>query len=141
LVKQTYPSYFKNKKVLDIGSLDVNGNNRFLFENCEYIGIDVGEGPNVDVITPGHLYNGDDESFDVVISTEVFEHDMFYEQTIKNITCTQALVKFQSVSSNTQLILAIKTMYDKIQNLVDLETNKFMFNRAKNREIFQNFLN
>ncbi len=63
------------------------------------------------------------------------------EQTIKNITCTQALVKFQSVSSNTQLILAIKTMYDKIQNLVDLETNKFMFNRAKNREIFQNFLN
>ena len=44
------------------------------------------------------------------------------EQTMKNITCTQALVKFQSVSSNTQLILAIKTMYDKIQNLVDLET-------------------
>ena len=32
-------------------------------------------------------------------------------------------------------------MYDKINNLVDLDTSKFMFNRAKNREIFQNFFN
>ena len=85
LVKQTYPYFFKNKKVLDIGSLDINGNNRFLFKNCEYLGLDVGEGPNVDVVTPGHLYGGEDESFDVIISTEVFEHDMFYEKTIKNI--------------------------------------------------------
>ena len=49
------------------------------------MGLDVGEGPNVDVVTPGHLYDGEDESFDVIISTEVFEHDMFYEKTINNI--------------------------------------------------------
>ena len=43
-----YGNLFKNKKVLDIGSLDINGSNRFLFEDCNYLGIDVGEGKNVD---------------------------------------------------------------------------------------------
>lgn len=84
-VKNTYPEFFSNKKVLDIGSLDVNGTNRYLFNNCEYIGLDVGEGSNVDVVCPGHLYDAPDGFFDVIISTEVFEHDMFYEQTIMNI--------------------------------------------------------
>ena len=84
-VRNNHPEYFKNKKVLDIGSLDINGNNRFLFTDCEYTGLDVGEGPNVDVISIGHLFEGPDEYYDTIISTEVFEHDMFYEDTIKNI--------------------------------------------------------
>jgi autotransporter strand-loop-strand O-heptosyltransferase len=84
-VKERYTESFKNKKVLDIGSLDINGSNRFLFEDCEYIGLDVGEGNNVDVVSVGHLYDGPDNYFDTIISTEVFEHDMFYEDTIKNI--------------------------------------------------------
>jgi SAM-dependent methyltransferase len=84
-ILEKYPEHFRNKRVLDIGSLDINGNNRFLFTDCEYTGLDVGEGPNVDIVSVGHLYDAPDESFDTIISTEVFEHDMFYEQTIKNI--------------------------------------------------------
>jgi hypothetical protein len=84
-VKNKYPDFFKNKKVLDIGSLDINGSNRDLFEDCNYIGLDVGEGRNVDVVSIGHLFQGPDEYFDTIISTEVFEHDMFYEETIKNV--------------------------------------------------------
>jgi autotransporter strand-loop-strand O-heptosyltransferase len=84
-MKQQFPKNFLNKKVLDIGSLDINGNNRFLFENCNYIGLDVGEGHNVDIVAVGHLYDAPNEYFDTIISTEVFEHDMFYEETIKNI--------------------------------------------------------
>jgi len=84
-MEKKYPSYFKNKIVLDIGSLDINGNNRFLFENSIYTGLDVDKGLNVDIVCPGHLYNALDNSFDVIISTEVFEHDMFYDKTIKNI--------------------------------------------------------
>ena len=84
-VKAKYPDFFKNKKVLDIGSLDINGSNRDLFENCNYTGLDVGEGKNVDIISIGHLFNGPDNHFDTIISTEVFEHDMFYEETIKNV--------------------------------------------------------
>ena len=84
-IREKYPDHFIGKKVLDIGSLDINGNNRFLFQDCDYIGLDVGEGKNVDVISVGHLYDAPDNYFDTIISTEVFEHDMFYEETIKNI--------------------------------------------------------
>jgi autotransporter strand-loop-strand O-heptosyltransferase len=84
-VKEKFPDFFKNKKVLDIGSLDINGSNRDLFEDCDYIGLDVGEGRNVDVVSVGHLYDAPDNFFDTIISTEVFEHDMFYEETVKNI--------------------------------------------------------
>ena len=84
-VKEKHPEYFKNKKVLDIGSLDLNGSNRFLFEDCNYIGIDLGEGRNVDIASTGNLYDAPDEYFDTIISTEVFEHDMYYPDTIKNV--------------------------------------------------------
>ena len=84
-VKEKYPEFFRNKKILDIGSLDINGINKDLFEDCDYIGIDVGEGNNVDIVSVGHLFDAPDNYFDTIISTEVFEHDMFYEKTIQNI--------------------------------------------------------
>jgi SAM-dependent methyltransferase len=85
LIKETFPTFFSNKKVLDCGSLDINGSNRYLFENCEYVGIDIGEGKNVDIVSLIHEFNDDDESYDTIISTECFEHDMYYKESIKNI--------------------------------------------------------
>lgn len=82
-LRNKFPERFENCSVLDIGSLDINGNNRFLFKNYKYIGVDVGPGRNVDVISKGHEYKSD-EKYDIVISTECFEHDMFYPETIKN---------------------------------------------------------
>ncbi len=84
-ISEKFPKYFKGKKVLDIGSLDINGNNRFFLDSCNYIGLDVGEGPNVDVVQVAHMYDAPDDYFDLIISTEVFEHDMFYEKSVKNI--------------------------------------------------------
>lgn len=84
-VKALHPQFFEYKKVLDVGSLDINGNNRFLFENCSHLGIDIGPGPNVDVVSVAHEFNDPDGSYDVVISTECFEHDMHYDKSIKNI--------------------------------------------------------
>ena len=84
-VRAHNPSYFVGKRVLDVGSLDINGNNRFLYIDSVHIGIDIGPGPNVDVVCLGHEYNEPDGSFDAIISTECFEHDMHYEKTIKNI--------------------------------------------------------
>lgn len=83
-IKKEYPQYFVSKRVLDIGSLDINGNNRGLFENCEYIGIDVIEGKNVDVVSIAHEYESD-ELFDVILSTNAFEHDMYFELTLKKM--------------------------------------------------------
>lgn len=82
-VKEKFPNKFKNCSVLDIGSLDINGNNRFLFEDYTYIGVDISEGNNVDVISKGHEYNSE-ILFDIVISSECFEHDMYYPETIRN---------------------------------------------------------
>jgi len=84
-VKAKYPEFFVNKNVLDVGSLDINGNNRYLFDNSSYVGLDIGLGPNVDIVSLGHEYNAPDETYDVIISTECFEHDRHYEKTIKNI--------------------------------------------------------
>ena len=83
-VKALYPNHFKGVKVLDIGSLDINGNNRYLFEDCfSYTGIDIGEGKNVDIVCSGHEFKSDSQ-FDVIISTECFEHDKHYAETLRN---------------------------------------------------------
>jgi hypothetical protein len=89
-VRSSYPQYFigssnDNKlEVLDIGSQDINGNNRFLFFNYNYTGVDIGPGKNVDVIAKGHEFDSD-KLYDIVISTEVLEHDMFWEKTLLNM--------------------------------------------------------
>ena len=67
-VRGLYPQYFNNKKVLDIGSFDVNGNNRFLFNDCDFIGLDIGEGDGVDVVCPAQEYDAPDETYDTIIS-------------------------------------------------------------------------
>ena len=82
-VKTRFPHFFKNGRVLDVGSLDINGNNRGFFYNCIYTGLDIAPGPNVDVVSPAHEYKSQ-EKFDTIISTECLEHDKFYELTLKN---------------------------------------------------------
>lgn len=59
---------------LEVGSLDVNGNVRWSFTG-PYIGIDFRDGPNVDKVMNAHNLEFDNESFDVVVSTEMIEHD------------------------------------------------------------------
>lgn len=84
-VKAKFPDSFKDVRVLDVGSLDVNGNLRGLFDMpCWYTGIDIGPGPNVDVVCPGHLFDSGFQ-YDTVISAECLEHDMFWVQTLQNM--------------------------------------------------------
>lgn len=84
-VRKTFPTYFSERIVIDIGSLDINGNNQYLFANCLYLGVDVAPGRNVDFVSPGHALALPDESIDTIVSTECFEHDQYYERTLKNI--------------------------------------------------------
>lgn len=91
-VSTKFPEYFKNRTVLDVGSLDINGNNRQYFTNCTYIGIDIGPGRNVDFICRGHEFFPNNfmlpfTQFDTIISTECFEHDKNYKLTLAHI-CT-----------------------------------------------------
>jgi hypothetical protein len=86
-VKELFPEYFTNVRVLDIGSLDINGSNHYLFDKYTYIGVDIGMGKNVNIISKGHEYKPlDNKPYDIVISTECFEHDIHWQETINNIT-------------------------------------------------------
>lgn len=84
-VKSILTEYFTNKKVLDVGSGDINGNNRLLFENCEYDGNDVIQAPNVTIVSRTKDLPYNDETFDTIISTECFEHDPDYKESFLKI--------------------------------------------------------
>ena len=84
-VRETLPDYFKGQKVLEVGSLDINGSVRGLFIDCEYIGIDVADGKGVDLVVNGENFAGQANSIDVVISCECFEHNPEYEKTWLNM--------------------------------------------------------
>jgi SAM-dependent methyltransferase len=70
--------------VLEVGSYDVNGTVRECFGG-HYWGVDVRSGPRVDqVVVPGVLPFAD-ERFDVVVSTEMLEHDLRPWQTLSEM--------------------------------------------------------
>jgi SAM-dependent methyltransferase len=84
-IREKFPQYFKDTKVLDVGSLNINGCNKLLFGGCDYTGIDLGEGDNVDLVCVAHEHDVPDGYYDVIISSECFEHDMHIEKTLQNI--------------------------------------------------------
>lgn len=85
-VAKIFPEHFQGKNVLDAGSWDVNGNNRYLFPGCRYTGIDVAAGPNVDCVCLMHEYlPGQRDVFDTIISTEAFEHDRHFPRSARRL--------------------------------------------------------
>lgn len=84
-VRGLFPTYFESRRVLEVGSLDINGTIRSYFSNCEYIGLDVGKGPGVDVVCQGQDYDAPDGSFDVAVSCEVMEHNPYWRETFENM--------------------------------------------------------
>lgn len=84
-IKERFPQFFTGVMVLDIGSLDINGNNQYLFDiESLYLGVDVAQGRNVDVVSAAHLLDLPDATFDIIISTECLEHDRHWTQTLNN---------------------------------------------------------
>jgi SAM-dependent methyltransferase len=66
----------KMLEILDVGSFDVNGNYRELFKNnnWKYQGLDMIEGPNVDIVSKGPYDFGIYKQFDVIVSGNCLEH-------------------------------------------------------------------
>jgi SAM-dependent methyltransferase len=59
---------------LEVGSYDVNGSVRPLFRGA-YIGLDMRPGPGVDVVGLADAMDWGDRQFQVVVCTEMLEHD------------------------------------------------------------------
>jgi SAM-dependent methyltransferase len=83
-IKDKFPAAFKNKKVLDIGSFNVNGNEKPWFEDCDFIGLDLLPGLGVDVVCPANEYDAPNNTFDTIISCECWEHNPYYKESIMN---------------------------------------------------------
>jgi SAM-dependent methyltransferase len=72
-------------RVLDVGGGDINGNNRMYFQGCHYDANDVCAAPNVTIVCKTGALGFVDGTFDVVISSECFEHDMDFVASLCNI--------------------------------------------------------
>lgn len=81
----------KGKRVIEIGSKDINGNIKTYFmkieKPCEYIGIDLKEGNGVDIVCSAEnmVEKFGKESFDIVLSTETFEHIKDWKKAISEV--------------------------------------------------------
>jgi ubiquinone/menaquinone biosynthesis C-methylase UbiE len=72
LIERMLPD--RKGEVLDIGSMDINGSLKDMFNECEYTGIDIAEGKNVDVVVQPFSFPFPDETFDIVVSANCLEH-------------------------------------------------------------------
>ena len=81
-----FPAYFSGVRVVEIGSLDINGSVRKLFTSpARYVGLDLEPGPGVDVTCLGHQFTTDSGTWDTALSCESFEHDPHFRDTFENM--------------------------------------------------------
>jgi SAM-dependent methyltransferase len=78
------------KRVLEVGSYDVNGTPRSIIDPLQpgsYTGLDFSDGPGVDVVGKAEELVDEFgiESFDVVISTELLEHVFPWREVISEM--------------------------------------------------------
>jgi SAM-dependent methyltransferase len=77
---------FSVQTALEIGSMNINGSVRPVFADIKsYTGVDLQAGAGVDCIMNGHNLAFRDESFDLVISTEMLEHDDKFWASIREM--------------------------------------------------------
>jgi SAM-dependent methyltransferase len=95
-MKQLVDAYLDRSRplrVLDLGSYDVNGTYRTLFDSPEwtYTGLDLSAGPGVDVVLKDpYRFPLASQSFDLVISGQAFEHvEMFWQSWLEMLRVTR----------------------------------------------------
>lgn len=89
--KETYLNPNSEMKILDVGSFDKTGDYNYGLilneEKWTYQGLDLREGNNIDIVVKDP-YNWDeieDESYDLIVSGQAFEHIEFFWLTLEEI--------------------------------------------------------
>ena len=76
-VRATFPECFVRSTVLEVGSLNLNGSIRQFFQQCIYVGVDIGPGKDVDLVARGENLAYEDESFTAVTITATLQKTMY----------------------------------------------------------------
>jgi SAM-dependent methyltransferase len=84
-LRNEFPQNFNEIKMMEVGSLDINGGIRPFFNNCDYVGVDVGEGKGVDLVCGGQEVDHPDETYDTIGSCNCFEHNPHWVETFANM--------------------------------------------------------
>lgn len=84
------PAEVKGSRVLEVGSVDVNGTPRKMIEGLlpdSYTGVDLSEGPGVDEVCDvnGLIGRFGQNTFEIVVSTEMMEHVRDWRSAIANL--------------------------------------------------------
>lgn len=84
-VRAEYPHKFRLRRVLEVGSHNINGSPRkYFWFNKKYTGVDISKGKGVDVVGKfSEIYL--EPNFQVVISTEMLEHDNDWENSLRKM--------------------------------------------------------
>lgn len=86
VASQTKRHFTQGKVVLDVGSGDVNGTNEYLFDpSCVYHGNDVMPGRNVTLMYKTAELPFYEPTFDTIVSSECFQHDLEYKESLQKI--------------------------------------------------------
>jgi hypothetical protein len=82
-VRKEFPYKFRNKRVLEVGSHNINGSPRKYFWFGTYTGVDITKGNGVDIrgvfSQVRHMLRDD---YQTVISTEMLEHDSAWKESL-----------------------------------------------------------
>lgn len=78
----------ENGRVLECGSLNVNGSIRDILEidntKTKYTGLDWRPGNYVDVVSLAHEFKSENQ-FDAIVSASMLEHDPYWDKSIRNM--------------------------------------------------------
>lgn len=89
--KDTYLNPNEELKILDIGSFDKDGNYNYGLilneKKWTYHGLDLREGNNIDIIVenPYNWKEVEDESYDLIITGQAFEHIEYFWLTLEEV--------------------------------------------------------
>ena len=78
-----YPRHFNDpSRIIEFGSVNINGSIRLVFKCSDYTGVDWMEGPDVDLVSLAHEVPFESMTFDTVVSASMLEHDPYWEKSL-----------------------------------------------------------